>query len=160
MVQSRIIIQLLAIKNFYTQITQIVIRILTQKWLNIIQYLAQCYSIFASRLNTSTSNHHIFASSTIGLRYQILGIRLDGESRSVTPLCQNLPLSIFSAQYRSVWLLHIISQVYDAIYIVTIIAVVVTAIFVRTLKIQIKVSRLHPMSVSNSASDSKGTICT
>ena len=36
---------------------------------------------------------------------------------------------------------------------------VVTTIFVSTLKIQIKIKlRLHPMVVSNSVSDSKGTI--
>ena len=46
--------------------------------------------IFASRSNTSTANHHIFASPTIWLRYQSFGIRLDDESRSRTPLCWNL----------------------------------------------------------------------
>ena len=78
-----------------TWITWIIIHLTTQKWPNIIQYLAECYSIFAlifaSRLNTSTANHHIFASPTIRLRYQSFGIRLDDEARSGTPLRQNLP---------------------------------------------------------------------
>ena len=77
-----------------TRIRQIKICLTTLKWPNIIQYLPKCYSIFASifasRLNTSTKNHHIFALPTIQLRYQSFGIRLDDESRSRTPLCQNL----------------------------------------------------------------------
>ena len=42
----------------------------TRKCPNVIRYLPKCYLIFASRLNTSTSNHHFFASSTIQLRLQ------------------------------------------------------------------------------------------
>ena len=70
-IQSRIIIWLWTIHNFYTRITQIIIWILTHKWPNIIQYSA-------------------FALPTIRLRYQSFGICLDVESRSGTPLRRNL----------------------------------------------------------------------
>ena len=60
------------------------------KWPNTIQYSAECYLIFASilasRSNTSTLNHHFFASPTIWVRHHIFGIRFDDESRSVTLL--------------------------------------------------------------------------
>ena len=73
--QSRIIIRLWC---HVTRITWIKIQLITQKWLNIIPYLAECYSIFASRSNISTSNHHFFV------------ICLDDESQSRTPLHWNL----------------------------------------------------------------------
>ena len=44
----------------------------------------------ASRSNTSTLNHHFFASSTIQLRLQRFAICFDDESRSGTPLRLNL----------------------------------------------------------------------
>ena len=69
-----------------TRIRRIIISLTTSKWPNIIQYLAKCYSIFASTLalrsNTSTSNHHISALPTIRLGYQSFGIRLYGKSLS------------------------------------------------------------------------------
>ena len=56
-------------------------------------YSAESYSIFASifasRLNTSTTNHHIFASPIIRLRYQSFAICLDNKSRIGTPLPRN-----------------------------------------------------------------------
>ena len=80
-----------------TRTRRIIICLTTGKWPNIIQYLAQCYSIFASifasRSNTLTVNHHIFASPTIRPRYQSFSIRLDEEYRSGTPLCPNLTTS-------------------------------------------------------------------
>ena len=54
---------------------------------------ANCFAlIFASRSNTSTSNHHFFASSTIQTRLQRLAIRFT-EHRSGTPVCRNLILT-------------------------------------------------------------------
>ena len=78
-------------------------QLLTQKWPNIIRYSTECYSIFASifasRSNTSLSNHHIFASPTIQLRYQTFRICLDNEPRSGTLLCRNLPNTLESGIY-------------------------------------------------------------
>ena len=63
--------------------------VITRKWPSIILYSPECYSIFALRSNTSTSNHHFFASSTIQLRLQRFVIRLDDKSRIGTLLRQN-----------------------------------------------------------------------
>ena len=46
--------------------------------------------IFASRSNTSTSNHNFFATPIIRLRHQSFDIRFDVESQIGTPLCPNL----------------------------------------------------------------------
>ena len=51
---------------------------------------------FASRSNTSTTNHHFFASPTIRLRWQRFVIRLHDESRSGTPLCRYLSRTVSS----------------------------------------------------------------
>ena len=59
---------------------------LTRKWLNIIWYSSECYSIFVSRLNTSTLNHNFFAAPTIRLKLQRFAIRFVDESWSKTLL--------------------------------------------------------------------------
>ena len=55
--------------TLYTQITWIKTWLTTRKWLNIIPYATECYSIFASifasRSNKSTLNHQFFASLNI-----------------------------------------------------------------------------------------------
>ena len=63
--------------SLYTEIT----RIITRKWPNFIRYSSECYSIFASRSNTLTLNHHFCDQSTIQLRLQRFVIRLKDESR-------------------------------------------------------------------------------
>ena len=78
-----------------TWITWIIIRLITWKWLNIIRFSAECYSIFASRSNTSTLNHQFFALPTIWLRHHSFGIRYGDESQSGTPLHRYLK-SIYS----------------------------------------------------------------
>ena len=75
---------------YKTSIRQIAISLITQKWPNIIQYSARMPLIFAWGSNTLTSNHHIFASPTIRLRYQSFGIRLNNESQTRIPLRRNL----------------------------------------------------------------------
>ena len=52
-------------------------------------WILKTSQIFTSRLNTSTSNYHFFASPTIRLRLQRFVIRLNDESRIGTPLHQN-----------------------------------------------------------------------
>ena len=73
-----------------TWIRQIKICFKSLKWLNIIQCLPECYSIFALRSNTWTLNHHFFAFSTIRLRLQRFAIGFDEESLSRTLLRWNL----------------------------------------------------------------------
>ena len=64
---------------------------ITRKWTNFWpEYYSIFASIFTSRSNTPTSNHHIFASSTIRLRLQRFAIHFNNESRSGTPLRRNL----------------------------------------------------------------------
>ena len=55
--------------------------------------MAECYSIFALRLNTLTLNHHFCDLSTIRLRLQRFVIRLEEESRIGT-------------RFAEVWLKH------------------------------------------------------
>ena len=66
-----------------------------QKWPNFIRYLSECYSIFASRSNTLTSNHHFCDSSTIRLRLQRFVIGLKDKSRIGAPIRQSLHYSDF-----------------------------------------------------------------
>ena len=53
--------------------------------------------------NTLTSNHHIFASPTIRLRYQSFGLHPNDESRIGTPLRQNLVYISLNLQGSGVW---------------------------------------------------------
>ena len=81
-----------------TQIRRIKIHLITRKWLNIIKYLPECYLIFALifalRSNTSTANHHFFASPTIRLRLQRFVIRLDIWYTGITGLANLFYLSL------------------------------------------------------------------
>ena len=90
-----------------TLITWIKNQLITWKWPNIFWYSAEWYSIFASifasKLNTSTSNHQFFALPTIGLRLQRFAIRLNDKSRSRTPLCRNLPRTIHYLHRIEFW---------------------------------------------------------
>ena len=114
------LLQLLVFSNIYvsksnnywtlmhkTQIRWIKIFLITWKWPNNIQYLSECYSIFASiftsRSNTSTSNHHFFALSTIRLRLQRFAIRFNDESRSGTPLNRNMSFKRLSNESNACW---------------------------------------------------------
>ena len=54
------------------------------------EYLPECYSIFASMLNTLNLNHQFFALSTIRLKLQRFAIHSDNVSRSGTLLRRNL----------------------------------------------------------------------
>ena len=74
---------------------------------NIFRYSAKSYlifaSIFASRWNTLTSNHHIFTSPTIRLRYQSFGLHPNDEYWIGTPLRQNLVYISLNLQGSGVW---------------------------------------------------------